>query len=156
MRLVYLSLAWVLGIYLGSEYQPHLVSIYILLGASAFFTILCHRRKTMLWSGLCLLLLFGGALRSHSVIEGDALQSYRGFYELRGVVAADPDVRDYATQLRLEVDEIRVYGDWRGISGTALVNAPKFSDLGTSRDFPYYRYGDSLEINGVLESPQRR
>ncbi|MFA4835555.1 MAG: ComEC/Rec2 family competence protein, partial [Dehalococcoidia bacterium] len=153
MRLVYLSLAWVLGIFLGSRYGLGWDTASILLSIFALFAILSRQRKALLWSGLCLLLLFGGILRFQSVSDSDALASYRGFFELRGVVAADPDIRDYATTLRLEVSEVSVDGEWRNVSGKAMVSAPRFPDLGNSRDFPYYRYGDRLEMGGVLESP---
>ncbi|MDD5093219.1 MAG: DNA internalization-related competence protein ComEC/Rec2 [Dehalococcoidia bacterium] len=154
MRLVFLSLAWIFGICLGSKSDPHSAIFLILLGSSGIFAILCWRRKPLMWGGICLLLLAGGILRVQSVPDGDELQQYRGFFELRGVVAIDPDVRDYSTTLRIEVKSILINDKWEDVSGTALVNAPKFPDLGTARDFPYYRYGDLLEMRGFLESPQ--
>ena len=154
MRLVYLSLFWVLGIYLGSRYGLHHCTLAILLGVSALFTIMSHHRKTLFWSGLCLVLLFGGILRFQSVPAGDDLQSYRGFFALKGIVVVDPDVRDYATVLRLETKEIKVDGEWRDISGIVLINAPRLINLDEKRDFPYYRYGDLLLVKGTLESPE--
>ncbi|MBT4510850.1 MAG: DUF4131 domain-containing protein, partial [Chloroflexi bacterium] len=113
MRLVYLSLAWVVGIYLGSRFDFPWAPLTILLAVSSFLTILSYRKKALFWGGLCLLLLLGGILRFHTVPEGDGLEIYRGFYELRGVVAAAPDVKDHSTTLRLEVKEIREPdGEW--------------------------------------------
>ncbi|MCL0074410.1 DNA internalization-related competence protein ComEC/Rec2 [Dehalococcoidia bacterium] len=154
MRLVYLSLAWVLGIYLGLRFAFPWSIVLILSGVSLFLIILSHRKKTLLWGGFCLILLLGAILRSQSVPIGDELESYRGLHELRGVVVADPDVRDFATILRLEVREIKLDGEWESVSGTARLNAPRFPGWETSRDFPFYRYGDLLEMKGNLESPR--
>ena len=143
MKLVYLSLAWVLGIYLGSKYDFPWGTVSILLGISTLFVILSYRKKALLWGGLCLILLLAGILRFQIVHDGDELQEYRGFHEVRGVVAADPEVKEYATTLRLEAREIReVDGEWESVTGTVLVYAPKFPELSSSRDFPYYRYGE--------------
>jgi competence protein ComEC len=153
MKLVYLSLAFVLGIYLGSRLTIPWGTVAILLGVSLVFTILFHRRRALLWGGFCLIFLLGGILRFQSVPIGDELQRYRGSFELRGVVAADPDVREHATILRLEVREIKIDGEWHPVSGTARVNAPRFPALGDRRDFPFYRYGDLLEMTGRLVCP---
>jgi competence protein ComEC len=154
MRLVYLSLAFVLGIYLGSRLAIHWSTVAILLGISLLCTLLFHRQRALLWGGLCLILLLGGILRFQSVPTGDELQGYRGSFELRGVVAADPDVRERATILRLEVREIKLDGEWHSVSGTARVNAPRFPALCDLRDFPFYRYGDLLEMTGRLKCPR--
>ncbi len=154
MRLVYLSLAWVLGIYLGTRFVfPWSIGLS-LLGVFLLFTILFHRQKALLWGGLCLILLLGAILRSQLVPIGDELQRYRGSFELRGVVAADPDVREHATILRLEITEIKLDGEWYPVEGTARVNAPRFPGWETARDFPFYRYGDLLQMRGNLESPR--
>ncbi|MBM3133244.1 MAG: ComEC/Rec2 family competence protein, partial [Chloroflexi bacterium] len=154
MRLVYLSLAWVLGIYVGSRCEPHWAILSILIALSALAAILFRRKKALVWGALCLVLLFGGILRFTSVSEGDALSSYRGFHELRGVVAADPDLRESSTALRIEAREIRKpNGEWESVAGTVQVYAPQYPSLSDSRDFPYYRYGDLLQMMGALESP---
>ncbi len=152
MRLVYLSLAWVLGIFLGSRYELHWSSIAILLGISAIFTLISYRKKAFLWTGLCLLLLFGGILRFYSVSEGDALQTHRGFFKLQGVIAAAPEIKDQGTVLRIEAKQIEIDEEWQDISGTVRVSAPKFPEF-AERDFPYYHYGDLIEFGGVLKSP---
>lgn len=154
MRLVYLSLAWVLGIYLGLQFDLPWNAISILLAISAIFTVLFYRNKVLLWGGLCLVLLFGGILRFDSVPVGDDLQAYRGFYDIRGVVATAPDVREHSTSFRFEVNEInRAEGEWTDVSGSMLVYAPKFPKLDDSRDFPYYHYGDFIQVKGDLQSP---
>ena len=152
MRLVYLSLAWILGIFLGSRCDIPSDILFILLGICTLFTIFFHRKKAFLWSGLFLILLFGGVLRFYSVPQSDTLQSYRGFCDLKGIVAADPEIKDRTTTIRLEAKEIRVDEEWEGVSGTMQIYAPKYPGF-AGRDFPYYRYGDLLQIRGMLQSP---
>jgi len=154
MRLVYLSLSFVLGIYLGSRLAIPWSTVAILLAVFLIFIILFHRRRALLWAGLCLILLLGGILRFQSVPIGDELQGYRGTFILRGVVAADPDVREWGTILRLETTEIKLDEEWHPVSGTARVNAPRFPTLGNLRYGTYYRYGDLLEMKGRLECPR--
>lgn len=155
MRLVYLGLAWILGIGLGTRYSPPWLALALLVGGSLLFSVIFRHRKSWVWAGICLALLFGGWLRSQAIPEGDALMAYRGFYDLRGVVAADPDVRDPYTVLRLEAQEIREpEGVWERVSGTALIYAPVYPALDAAREFPYYRYGDRLQVRGTLRSPR--
>lgn len=155
MRLVHLSLAWVLGICVGSRYEIDTGILVALIAVVAPLVLLSHRRSLLFWGGISLLLLLGGLFHFQSVPESDSLAAYRGPMEVRGVVSADPDVRDNTTTLRLEVNEIKVEEQWQTVSGTAQISAPKFPDLGRPRDFPYYRYGDRLELTGVLQTPRR-
>ncbi len=153
MKLVYLSLAWVLGIYLGSRLEIHWLIIAAFIGISALLIIPLSRKKTFIWYGLCLLLLFGGILRFHYVCEGDELQNYRGFYELQGVIAAAPEVKDQSTVLRVEATQIKIEGAWQEVSGTIRVYAPKFPGF-AERDSPYYHYGDLIEFRGIPRLPE--
>ncbi|MDP2952709.1 MAG: ComEC/Rec2 family competence protein, partial [Chloroflexota bacterium] len=100
----------------------------------------------------------------------DALPFYndRGAIELRGVVDSFPEPGDRATAFRLAVKELKQDGvpsidsgqrlssskdgGWTKVEGTALVHAPKAQPW-EGRDFPYYRYGDLLQLRGRLETP---
>ena len=143
MKLVYLSFTFVLGICLGSQLDDYWG---ILLTATALLAILLYKRdkKFLVWGTLCCILFVGGFFRAQLLPAGDELQSYRGFFHLKGIIAADPEVKDYGTQLRLEVVALKNDGEWQTVRGTALVNAPTFTVLDEERDFPYYRYGDLL------------
>lgn len=157
MRLVYLSLAWVLGICLGSILDIHWIPLTLLLSASLGAAFSGRRRRGVLLGMLCLAAVSGGALRFGAVPASDPLESYRGFFEMRGVVAADPDIKEFSTVLRLEVDRIRTEGgEWEEVSGMVQVYASKYPSFGDGRDFPYYRYGDLLQMEGSLESPRGR
>jgi hypothetical protein len=60
MRLVWLSIAWVVGGYLGSLVSP---PAYALIPVSVLLLVavlLCRRKAVLLWGGLGLLTLLGG------------------------------------------------------------------------------------------------
>lgn len=155
MHLVYLGLAWILGICLGLSFDWPWPILASTIAGSVLFSIAFRRRKAAVWMGLCFTIFLGGFLRSQAIPEGDALSAYRGFYEMRGVVAADPDVRTQSTILRIEARQIRQpNGAWEEISGTALLYAPIYPAFDPVRRFPYYRYGDLLQVKGTLQSPR--
>ncbi|MBI4300886.1 MAG: DNA internalization-related competence protein ComEC/Rec2 [Chloroflexi bacterium] len=151
MTLIYLSSAWVAGIYLGSRAS---ISIRTAVAATAVLLIAAlaarkHSRPCLVL--LCLALLFAGAARYRSTVppvNDNTLAFYNGSQKatITGVVGAEPDRRDRVTLLRVNVHEIEVAGAHRPISGAALV---------TVAPFPTYRYGDLLSITGTLEAPQK-
>jgi len=107
------------------------------------------RRKATVLPILCLLVFCAGTFRFQSslpVIDEDHLQFYTdtGTVELRGMVSNDPETGDKTAQLRFSVREIRIAGQWRAISGTALLFVPPY---------PSYDYGDVLRVTGELTTP---
>jgi competence protein ComEC len=159
MTLIYLSLSWLIGVYLGSSISlPWVVALLALAGVSISVLILWRRRALLLF-GLCLILLSGGIARYQATIptwDENALQFYNDSEspaQIEGLVAADPEPGEKNTLLRLEQIKIEMDGEWREVSGAALIYAPRFPAFGPERDFPYYHYGDVLRIEGYLETP---
>lgn len=148
MPLIYLSCAWVAGIHLGSEFNLPLV--LILTGLIPLPLLFFNKhRKPIILASLCLLALFGGVFCFQSSLPADdetSLQFYndRGVVDIKGVVDADPEVREKATQLRLSATEIKFDEEWQEVSGTALLFVPRY---------PSYDYGEVLEVTGELETP---
>ena len=149
MPLIYLSCAWVVGIFLGSKVDLPLALVLVGLIPLPLLLLLRQHRKTVIIISLCLVAFFGGAFCYQLSLPPDdesSLQFYndRGTVELKGVVADDPEVRDKATQLHLSAAEIKLGKEWREVSGTALLFVPRYSA---------YRYGDALRVTGELETP---
>ena len=159
MTLIYLGSAWLAGTYLGSKVAlPLTLALVVFAGLMALICLSLLKWRTMLLPGLCLLALLGGALRyqsSLSTTDASSLQSYNeaGPVEVVGVIEDDPDPRDQFTVLRLRAQSLSIAGEPKAISGVALVHAPKFPEYGEGRDFPYYRYGDLVRVEGRLETP---
>jgi competence protein ComEC len=156
MRLIYLSLFWLLGIYLGSESGLPLGIVLAALTVGSLF-LTSKRRQSLLLFGLCLVALSCGIVR-YQVEDTTPSLFYayndRGSVVIEGMVATDPEPRDKNTSFRLEDVRLKDGEDWQEASGAILVYAPKFPESGfEGRDFPYYRYGDRLKIEGELETP---
>jgi competence protein ComEC len=145
--LIYLSCAWVAGIYLGSKFALPLPLIFIGLAPLPLLFFSKHRR-TIILVALCLTLFLGGALLFPTSLPADD-ESHLRYYnsqevEIRGVITADSEVRDRTTHIRLSANEIKGDEGWQGVSGDALLFVPRY---------PAYHYGDELRVKGELETP---
>ena len=149
MSLIYLSGAWVVGIFLGSKFSPPFALILIGLIPLPLLLLFRQHRKIIILTSLCLIIFFSGAVYFQSslpTIDENCLQFYnnRGTIEIKGMISADPEVRDKTTHLRFSATEIKVAEDWQPVSGTALLFVPRY---------PTYDYGDVLRVTGKLETP---
>jgi competence protein ComEC len=151
MWLLYVSCAWVAGVFLGSKVSPPFLAPACGLIPFALIPFLPNSRKTLIVAGLCLFALFGGGLRFASTLppaDEHSLCFYndKGAAEIQGMVAEEPDTRDRYCLLTFSAREIIVNGEKREVSGTALVRVPRY---------PAYQYGDVLKITGELEIPSQ-
>ena len=149
MILAYLGSAWLLGIYLASVLQVPTELIWLAAVLPAAVVILWWRERTIRLVSACCLALLLGALRFNASIpqlneHSLAHHNDTGWTTIRGIVVAEPDIRDRRTNLRVGAHEIRVEDQWQDIEGTVLVQASRY---------PQYVYGDELEISGLLETP---
>ncbi|MBM3142769.1 MAG: DNA internalization-related competence protein ComEC/Rec2 [Chloroflexi bacterium] len=149
MTLIYLSAAWVAGIYLGSKIALPIGIICLGLLPLCLIPFLRRYKKHLLLAGFCLLVLFGGCLRFQSslpVVNEQHLQFYndKGTVEIKGKVCNEPEARNTASILQLSASEIQIDGAKRGISGKALIRVPRYQE---------YHYGDILKVTGKLETP---
>lgn len=157
MRLIYLGLSWIIGIYLGAGDGPLWGFVLVALAGATIALLLLHRRHLVLL-GLCLLALAGGIVwfplsgpRTDEYIQqlyGD--QDSVKVAGVEGLITADPEPGDQTTALRLRRWAIKEGEEWQQISGTVLVYVPRIPDFAAERDFPYYRYGDLLRVEGKL------
>jgi competence protein ComEC len=150
MWLLYVSCAWVTGVFLGSKIGLPWPALFIGLIPFVFVPFLPSNRKTLMIAGMCLLALLGGGLRFPSSLpplDEHSLQFYngKGITEIQGRVAEEPDIRDRSCLLTFSASEIIVNGERKEVSGTALVQIPRY---------PAYRYGDVLNVTGKLETPE--
>ncbi|MFC1870177.1 DNA internalization-related competence protein ComEC/Rec2 [Chloroflexota bacterium] len=145
MPLIYLSCAWLAGIFWGSRFSPPLALILIGLAPLPLLFFLSKHRQFIILTSLCLITFFGGVFCFQSSLD-TGLQPYndRGTVEVRGIVDRDPEVRDKVTHLHLRATEIRLNQEWQEISGTVLLFVPRY---------PAYNYGDVLLADGNLETP---
>jgi len=149
MWLLYVSCAWVAGIFVGSKVGLPWLALFIGLVPFAFVPFFRSSRKTLIVAALCLLALLGGGLRfssSLSPVDEHSLCFYndKGTVEIQGMVAEEPDIRDTYCLLTFSAAGVVVNGQSQDVSGNALVRVSRY---------PNYHYGDVLRVTGELESP---
>jgi competence protein ComEC len=148
--LLYVSCAWVAGVFLGSKIGLPWLALFLGLVPFALVPFLPGSRKTLIVAGLCLLAILGGVIRHPSLFppaDEHSLRLYndKGIVEMQGMVAEEPDIRDRLCLLTFSASEATVNGERKRVSGTALIQVPRY---------PTYRYGDVLNVTGKLETPQ--
>ncbi|HEY40516.1 MAG TPA: DNA internalization-related competence protein ComEC/Rec2 [Dehalococcoidia bacterium] len=149
MPLIYLSCAWIIGIYLGLIYNLPLPVLLICLVTLPLPFVLRRHRKSAILIALSSLLICGGILRFQpelTAADAGSLQYYngQGVTEIKGVIDDDPETGDKTTHLRFSAREVKANGEWHEVTGSALLYV---------RPYPTYSYGDVLLVTGELEEP---
>jgi len=151
MWLLYVSCAWVAGIFLGSKIGLPWPALFIGLVPFALIPLLPSNRKTLVIAGLCLLALLGGGFRFSSSlppVDEHSLHFYNdeGTVEIQGMVAEEPDTRDRYCLLTFSATGIVVNNESQDVSGSALIRVSRY---------PAYHYGDVLRVTGALQTPSQ-
>ena len=149
MTLIYLSAAWVAGIYLGSKFALPWGIVFIGLIPLCLIPLLSQYKKQLLIAGFCLFALIGGCIRLQSslpVINEQQLQFYndKGTAEFEGMVYTEPETGGTTSTLQLSASDIEIDDTKKEISGKALIRVPGYQE---------YHYGDILKVTGKLETP---
>ena len=149
MWLLYVSCAWVAGVFLGSRLSLPLPSLALGLIPLALMPFLPNSRRKLMVTALCLLALAGGAIRFPSSLlplDKHSLRFYNdtGIVEIQGMVTEEPDTRDKYCLLTLAASEVAVNGEGKDVTGAALLRMPRY---------PAFQYGDVLRATGKLETP---
>jgi competence protein ComEC len=150
MTLVYLAVAWHVGIALAQAVSLPW-QILLVLGLIAFLGLVLWRDDRRVRLGaLCTLMLALGAgrfLLSVPRFDEASLATYNdvGWVILEGVVAGEPDEREYYVNLRVQAERLTLpEGAELEVEGLVLVKADRY---------PQRRYGDRVRVEGVLETP---
>ncbi|MFP3880242.1 MAG: ComEC/Rec2 family competence protein [Dehalococcoidia bacterium] len=151
MWLLYVSCAWIAGIFLGSKTSLPFLALSVGLIPFLLIPFLPGSRKTLVIAGLCLLAILGGSLRLPSTsppVGQHSLAFYndKGVVQMQGTVADEADVRDGYCLLTFSTTEVVVDGEMEEVQGNALIQTTQY---------PSYRYGDVLLVTGQLETPNQ-
>ena len=150
MSIIILSLAWLLGTFLGQCLHPG--QIFILFGLLPLTVILIFRRnldQKLILGLFCLFCFISAAalVKPFSPTTGESLlRTYNGIgpVEIKGMINRDPESSSTQSRLYLSSSTILVDGHWTDISGDALLFVPTY---------PEYRYGEQILVAGLLEDP---
>ena len=149
MWLLYVSCAWVAGIFIGSKVSLPLIVIPLGLLPLLFIPLFRDSRKGLLATGLCFFAFIGGGLyfpTSLPQIDEHSVCFYNdaGVVEIQGMVKEEPDVRDRYCLLTISTNEVTVNGEEKEVSGSILILVSRYSE---------YHYGDVIKVTGELETP---
>jgi competence protein ComEC len=147
MLLIWLSCAWVLGIFLGSLF--HCPAALMLIGLLPLPAALIWPRCRMrlVWLALGLVICCGAAFYfPHRAEKAPPLASFngQGTVQISGIISAPPEMGHSLTRVELAAREIVADGQSTATGGTVLLFLPRY---------PEYRYGDILVVKGRLEDP---
>ena len=151
MTLVYISAAWLAGIFLGLMMQ---IPAALLAVSLLPLLVLIFRRsnlRTPILAAVCTLTFVGAALY-YPLHLPTADESAISFYQgdspvtLKGIVSSPPEQSGDNIRFRFAACEVEISGQPQKVSGTALVYVPSYSE---------YRYGDFIMLSGQLEMPPR-
>ena len=151
MKLVYISLLFVLGIYSGSYFYVPPGYGLVIIAALPFIAVAIqitkralHIRRVGIATVVvaCIIAFLLGATRFAAVPSGDDLQRYVGqdTVSVTGVIRDEPESANASVKLILSVKEV----DGEPASGTMLVRTARY---------PTFQYGDLLNVTGELELP---
>jgi competence protein ComEC len=150
MMLVYLTFAWTAGIALAKVTNLPW-QVLPILGLMGFLGLNLWRENARTRLGaLCVLMLALGAGRFLLTVphfDATSLATYNdiGWVTVEGVVVGEPDEREGSTNLRIKVQHLTLPdGTSLAVEGMALVKVDRY---------PRRRYGDRIQVEGLLETP---
>ena len=154
-----LAAAFVAGALLADARDFPTLPVALICLAAALLVALSASLRISVLPALALAAALLGLLRMGMVEApgADLLPHHgAGAVEVRGLVVERPATHGPALGFRLSADRIRARGDsaWLPVSGDVRVAAMPTSALAESRDAPFLRYGDYLELRGRLEAPE--
>lgn len=146
MRLVYVTLGWVIGIIWvveGGSRSPLAWGVLTLL---ASLTIWLMWRSSWRWLFIALLALTLGGLRAAFVQDTSPLAALNnlGGMTITGIVIDEPDRRDTGIFVRIDAQEVTRIGQTTLTAGVLLAQVPRTADV---------RYGDRVRVTGQPEQP---
>ena len=153
-----LAAAFFTGLILGAELDTPATTLGLFALASTFLVALSASARVSLLPALAVSVLVLGLLRTGTVEPpGADLRPHHGArtVEVQGIVTRDPTDSGKTLSFRLSVTRLRSYADspWTDLSGDVWVTARVTSDLTSSREPPFLRFGDSLHLKGTLKTP---
>ncbi len=163
MALVYLTVAWCVGIWLAHQcWTIGLISCetpgwaFVMVAmCSAGLAVLWRREPSRRWPAVLLAFALLGAWRYQQrpfVVcpAATTLATYNGSVAaptravIEGVIVGYPDVRDTRTLYHVRADTLILGGQARPVQGDVRVEAPRY---------PAFAYGDRVRASGQLITP---
>jgi len=150
LAFLYFALFFIAGIFVSSVFSiPQFLLLSFLVVGIGFISIFWKHKK-LLVIGFCLLFLVAGIWRHQQAeleIVTSPLRNLNDQEErmiLVGAIIQEPDVRSSSMKLTIQTRYIVVDTEKTALSGKVLV---------TVNRYPGYRYGDTVQVVGKLQTP---
>lgn len=155
MTLVIVIAAWTAGVLLGMHTNPGIAALVLFSFAALALAGLLWTRRLPLLPALLLFVLVIGIIRVELSEQADRLKDLNGQEPVlvQGIVQSDPQVAERGVEFVLSVEVIDFGDGAEDVGGRIKVNARPTAELVRAREAPYFRYGDRLEMEGMLEKP---
>ncbi len=149
MLLVWIALAWMLGIIVADQIDIAPTPLGGLALGGLLFVLGGWRVAWLRTLGLCLLATTLGAVRYQTAQIPTSPQSVwllvdQGELTIQGFINSDPRRNEEGQQLVLHTQSARIGTETRRVTGHLLVKLPPY---------PHYRYGQQLQLRGELSLP---
>ena len=150
MKLLVLAFAWIVGLLIGLELDVYLPALVLYSVAALILALLLWTRGVSPWPALLAVVVLIGILRVDVSDQPEPLAPSDGLQptKVRGLVSSDPETSGPGVEFRLSVDAVDRGQGWEGGAGRILVIARPSRGMVESREEPYFRYGDRLELTG--------
>jgi len=149
MYLMFMCIAWIFGIAIGSYTNVSFAILFACVLPLAVVPFLRQHRASLIFASICIVSCMGGILHMQSGIDqinSEKLQQYNdsSVTVIEGIIASDPERRDTSISFHFSAHFITAEDTRIPINGKAMVFAGKY---------PEYRYGDQIRIRGMPVTP---
>ena len=156
MTLPLLAAAWLAGLLVGLRYSPDSLPVFLLALATIPVALLLriYGRSPGVAILLGLFLLGCWRPQASGLPESPLTLQEEQQVSLSGRIVNDPEPTARRVKFELAVESIDRGDGSFPQEGRALVYADPPPDLVAKRSYPYFRYGDQLNLTGILQQPQ--
>ena len=156
MRLGLLAAAWLIGVSIGLRIDVAVLPL-LLLGLATLATgTIFYIYRRFIWPAVLAGALLLALLRvevSHNPLTPLAAEDGQNV-ALRGRISDDPESTGQRIELVLDVESIDRGDGPEPMKAKALVYAQPPDSLITSREPPYFRFGDTIVVSGQVQRPR--
>ncbi|MCE2463731.1 MAG: DUF4131 domain-containing protein, partial [Dehalococcoidia bacterium] len=155
MYLVAFAAAWIAGLIIGLEANVYLPALFLLSITAVLLACLLRIRGASTWPAILIAVALVGFVRVEASGGNDHLGPSDSIKPIAvyGVIVSDPEISGTGVEFDISVEAVDRGNGLEESKGRVKVFSRPPRELVLSRDEPYFRYGDRLELTGRLEEP---
>ncbi len=156
MKLGLLAAAWLLGVLAAVRTDPDVYALVLLLAAALVTGLALRRYRRPAWAAVLAAVLLLAVIRTEAAWSGPVPIADADGQPVRfvGRVIEDPETSNMRVKLVISVEALDRGNGLEPFQARVLAYAEPPPELVRQRDPPYFRYGDTLLIEGRARSPR--